>query len=306
MVKYIKIGRFAVAYDNTQPDDRSKTATKAPPPPPPSPPPKAAVGGSGWATFGKFMLGLFGLFVVLLFIGSLAGPNDQTEGDSTATASSGADPATPLGVCQRADVQDLVGKEAWRIILDQSRGRIVALAIFGLVDPNAMLEQFENANVSFTGTRAGPSLENRVACSGSMRFDASNTNTGQDIVQLPKLSWLVDFADGDGDLTSTNFTVAVDQASVFEGMLLNGKPAEGYADSHGTNADDSTRARDNEDAAADGDLGAANAAMNDANAAADEAQATADEAAKAEAQLDASEKPKASRSPSDDDLYAPH
>lgn len=306
MVKYIKIGRFAVAYDNTQPNDRSNTAAKVPPPPPPSPPPKAAVGGSGWATFGKFMLGLLGLFVVLLFIGSLASPTDQTESASAATASSGADPATPLGVCQRADVQDLIGKEAWRIILDQSRGRIVSLAIFGLVDPNAMLEQFENANVTFTGARAGPSFENWVACSGSMRFDASNTNTGQEIVQLPTLSWVVNFADSDGDLTSTNFTVVVDQASVFEGMLLNGKPAEEYADSHDTTGEGSTREGDDEDSGADDALRAADAAMKDANAAADEAQATVDDAAKAEAQLDASEKPKASRSPSDDDLYAPH
>jgi hypothetical protein len=235
MVKYIKIGRFAVAYDNTQPNDRSKSAAKVPPPPP-SPPPKSDVRGSGWSTFGKFMLGLFGLLVVLLFIGSVAGPAEHTESNVVSPEATEADPTTATGACERADVQELVGKEARGVIMDSARSRLITLAIFGLIDPQETRAALENAQITFTDVTSGGVRGDNVPCTASLRIDASNANAGQDIVQLPAVIWQIALADGDGNVSSSNFTVKVDPASVFEGMRINGKPAGDFLNQDGAQA----------------------------------------------------------------------
>lgn len=295
MVKYIKIGKFAVAYDNTKPAQRLQPETP-PPSPPPRPPEHNHIGGSGWAAFGKVMVVIIGMIVLIAIVDWINAPSSPTAAIDPADATS-LDPASPQGVCQRADVQALAGKEALRTILDQSRGRIVGLAIFGLVDADAILEQFENASVTFTNARAGQTFANQVTCSGSMRFDASNTNTGQDIIQLPSLTWVVNFADGDGDLTSTNFTIEVDQASVFAGMLVNGKPAAEYLN-------------EQSDEPAQVDSGPATAADISSGGATDAAEAAATDAEQAfreaeQAVRDADAAASQVQPPSDEALNAP-
>ena len=118
--------------------------------------------------------------------------------------------------------------EARKIMLDPTRDKMLALALFGLIDPKEMMQRLDAANVSFSAVRGNSADHSLVACSAAMRIDDSDATTGQDIVQMPGLVWSVKFANNDGDLTSTNFTVEVDPGSVFEGMQINGKPADEF------------------------------------------------------------------------------
>lgn len=291
MVKYIKFGRIAVAYDDTRREERTTSVPPTSPPPTSSaPPPANKAAGSGWVAFGKVMAVIVVLVVLLVVAITPNAPPGPNASDTVGDAAPTADRATPQGVCERGDVQVLVGKEARKIILDQARSRILMLAMFGLIDPQEMRQQFENADVTFTGIRSGKSAEGQIACLGSMRFDDSNVAAGQDIMQLPALSWRVAFADGDGNLASTNFTVDVDRASVFEGMMINGKPADEYLQNQRNAA-----AEQAQDEAVQAKPAPENAAPARDNAPAAE-------------KIDAlaAENTKSSQPPSNEDLYAPH
>ena len=221
MPKFIKFGRFAIAYD-----DRPRQPKPGPTPPPPSPPPpEDRDARSGWATFGKIMALILGLIVALIFVESTRPAKNV---DPAATTQAAADPNSPQGVCERQDVQELASKEARKIMLDPTRDKMLALAMFGLIDPKEMMQRFDAANVTFSAVQGNSADHSLVACSAAMRIDDSDATTGQDIVQMPALVWSVKFANNDGDLTSTNFTVEVDPGSVFEGMQINGKPADEF------------------------------------------------------------------------------
>lgn len=292
MVKYVKFGRFAFAYDDTKRGEKSR-GRETPPPPPPPPyrsRDEATVQPSRWAQLGKGILVIVGTLVVMrlgIALGTMS--NDASP---AAAAASGRE--LPQTACDRGDVQELVSKEARKIILDQQRGRFVMLAYFGLADPQAILQKFENAQVTFTDVQTVAGSKGMIECRGAMRFDASDTNVGQDILQIPALAWRVNFADGDP--TSNDFTVEVDKDSVFDGILVNGKPApvapnksddsaDQRAEAQNERTDDSTSAAQ---VASDADKAAAVAtkAAQDASAAARDAESN--------------------KTPSDEDLYAPH
>lgn len=227
MPKFIKFGRFAIAYD-----DRPRQPKARPTPPPPSPPPPEH--RSGWATFGKVVAGILGVVVVVIVLANFApAPKDA---EQAGAAQAAVDPNSPQGVCERQDVQELASKEARKIMLDPGRKNVLMLAMFGLVDPNDVVERLNNANVTFSNVHGITSGQNLVGCSAAMRIDDSDANSGQDIVQVPALAWTVKFADGNGDLTSTNFTVDVELSTVFEGMQINGKSADEFV--KGDNAGD--------------------------------------------------------------------
>lgn len=221
MPKFIKFGRFAIAYD-----DRPRQTKPGPTPPPPSPsPPEERNVHSRWATFGKIMALILGLIVALIIVESTR-PAENV--DPAATTQAATDPNSPQVVCERQDVQELASKEARKIMLDPSRKKILMLALFGLADPKEVMQRLDNASVTFSNVHGITSAQNLISCSAAMRIDDSDANLGQDIVQAPMLAWTVKFADGNGDLTSTNFTVDVEPSSAFDGLQINGKPAEDF------------------------------------------------------------------------------
>lgn len=134
-----------------------------------------------------------------------------------------------LEACQRADVQDSVGKEARSIFLKNAASGLVVPAMLRLVDLDALAKEVEDADVSFSGIalQSGASADLRtIACSGNFKFDASSAITGQDVVQINHLRWTIRFADDRPDPTSSNFTIEVDTASLYEKMYLNGEPVQ--------------------------------------------------------------------------------
>lgn len=272
MVKFIKIGRLAVAYDDTKREKVTDQSSSAPPPPPPPTPPK----GSGWATFGKFMGILLGLLFLIMVIGLLTPADNSTARDGQGAQ---ANSNSAQAVCERTDVQDLVGKEARKLILDRARPQLVAIALMTMAEPEAYLRKFREAQVSFSDVQGNLDEHGLFACTASAKIDMSDAESGQDIIQSPTLAWRVTFADKKADLTNSNFTVEVDEGSVFSDMLINGKPASEYAQqrqSTGPQAPPAAETADNSS-----EQQAAQDAANDAQDAAADARRAAEEAARA-------------------------
>lgn len=134
-----------------------------------------------------------------------------------------------LEACKRPDVQDAVGKEARSMVLKDALPELAARALFGLVDLDALAKQFEGATVSASSTAlqsgAGSDLRT-IGCTANFKIDASNAIAGQDVVQIKRVRWTIRFADEQPDPASSNFTVEVDQSSLYEGMAINGEPLE--------------------------------------------------------------------------------
>lgn len=203
--------------------------------------------------------------------------------------------------CQRADVQDVVGKEVRNMMLKAVADQVRTAAFLGI----NITQSFEQARTTFTEvgvyTGATPSGApfKQIICGGTLQIDASTATSGQDIVTIPRLRWSVNFTQPTEEPGTAAFTVAVDPASIHDGLLVNGEPPAKNRQSD-TSADPAV---DEQSAASspesDADQAAADAA--DAGAAAADAAAEAYEAAG----IDNAPAP-ARRKPTDDDLYAPH
>ena len=203
------------------------------------------------------------------------------------------DMATNLAAsaCERADVQDVVGKEVRNMMLKANSNGVLAAAFLG-VD---LGKAFEEAKVSFsevgvdTGTtsNSGPPFT-QIVCGGTMQIDGSSARTGQDIVTLPRLRWSIDFVQPTNDPATAGFTIAVDPANVWQDMLINGKPVE---------STESGPAKPEP---------APVAPQPQAEDAAAETQDVAAEAAAADAAAAEAERAASDHQPSDEDLYAPH
>ncbi|GEO01713.1 hypothetical protein NSE01_35450 [Novosphingobium sediminis] len=205
--------------------------------------------------------------------------------------------------CQRAEVQDVVGKEVRNQMLSQADGnRLFWAAMVGIDFAKA----FEDARVRFsdvgtytpTALITGTRLQ-QVVCGGSMQIDASSTRFGQDIITMPHLRWSINFTEPTDDPEHASFTIAIDKQSIGNGLLVNGAPPQ-------------SQSRDDQPEAAKEESGPPpDQALGDAQSAeeaAAQAKTSADDAAKdaREAAAAAVEKPSAQGSPSEDDLYAPH
>lgn len=130
--------------------------------------------------------------------------------------------------CLRPDVQDVVSKEVRSMILKATVKNGGGAVMFGLIDLNALGQALKDAKIEFSNIAPndGPisgDEANSIRCSGSLRIDSTNTVSGQDVLFVPRLQWTISFSDGGADLNSPNFTVQVDEDSIGDGLLANGK-----------------------------------------------------------------------------------
>ena len=61
-----------------------------------------------------------------------------------------------------------------------------------------------------------------VTCTAAFKLDHSNSSSGQDVIQFPELRWTILYAGGTNDLSSTNYTIALDRSSMAN-ILINGQ-----------------------------------------------------------------------------------
>lgn len=203
--------------------------------------------------------------------------------------------------CQRTDAQDVVGKEVRHMILKAVSDRGYMVSLLGI--DGAMAKAFEEARVTFTdvGVFTGDGAEapyKQIVCSGSIQIDTSSTRWGQDIITMPHLRWTVNFSQPTEEPATAAFTVAVDPASLRDGLLVNGKPPANTDQK----ADEAAVPEASAEKSAVDAAAAADAAAEQAKAARAEAEAAEAEAAAASDSI----KPQPRRQPTDDDLYAPH
>lgn len=185
-----------------------------------------------------------------------------------------------VAACQRADVQDVVGKEVRKMMLKAAEDQILTAALFGI----NMTRSLEQARTTFTEvgvyTGATPSGApfKQIVCGGTLQIDASTATSGQDIVTIPHLRWSVNFTQPTEEPGTAAFSIAVDPASITDGLLVNGAPPAQNEQSD-TSADASSDVQSDADSAkSEADQAAADAAEAGAAAAAEDAQTTLDEA----------------------------
>lgn len=187
------------------------------------------------------------------------------------------------------------------MVLEAASNRSYMVSLLGL--DNVMAKALEEARITFTdvGVYAGNGITSpykQIICSGSLQIDASTTRSGQDIVAMPNLRWSVNFSQPTEEPATAAFTVAVDPASLRDGLLVNGKPpanTEQKTDEAAVPEASAEKSAVDAAAAADAAAEQAKAAQVEADAAEAEAAAASD-----------STKPQPRRQPTDDDLYAPH
>jgi len=207
--------------------------------------------------------------------------------------------------CQRADVQDVVGKEARSLMLKGNRDNLLTAGMMGL-DLNSVFKAWEEARVSFSGAGAFPSSKGppyqQIVCGNAVQFDLSDATAGQQIVNLPRLRWTINFAQPTDDPATGGFTVEIDPVSLVDGRTLNGKPMilsqpQDSGDNQAQAAADAQAAAEEGGAAANDAAAAAAAAANDFDAASQvDAGPSRQRTAPAEN----------TKTPSEDELYAPH
>lgn len=201
-----------------------------------------------------------------------------------------------MSACARTEVQDVVGKEVRKMLLEAAKDRVVTAAFFGI----DLTSSIENARVSFhdvgtfkTNPPPSPPYK-QILCGGTMQIDGSSARAGQDIVTLPRLRWSINFVQPTNDPATAGFSIAVDPASISEGMLVNGDPVE-RTDEQGNRSDGTQAVQSNSEAA----MPPAREPATELS----EAQAAAEDAAGTGSEADQSP---SGRQPSDEDLYAPH
>lgn len=210
-----------------------------------------------------------------------------------------------LAACQRADVQDVVGKETRGKLFKAELPRLTMQEWMGY-DSSRAIADFDNAVVRFTQVSVdkpealGEPPYRQIVCKGHIQIDMSNATVGQQIASIDGLRWVINISGQPSDPATDAFTVDVDDYSIQDGLKINGRsPAQPQqqeqADQGGSDAGDAG-------------LTDADRAARDAAQAADEAQAAV---AQAEAEMkSAPQAPTQQRNttnqPSEDDLYAPH
>jgi hypothetical protein len=132
--------------------------------------------------------------------------------------------------CLREDVQAVVSNEV-KSIFQKGFYEGAGTAIL-LIDPREISAEFENARASFHDVTVanGPDADTlpteRIVCTGTLQIDESNAKQGQQIVQVPKLRWSIDFSGPVSNPQSSAFTVTLDRGSLADDLRFNGKPIE--------------------------------------------------------------------------------
>lgn len=226
-----------------------------------------------------------------------------------------------LAACSRNDVQDIVGKETRSKMLKAALPRLLNAAMMGLVDINQVGDEFSRASVSFynvaladPATQSGPPF-NRVVCSARLQLDLSDAVSGQQIIGIERLRWVVNFSEAVNDPATGAFTVDIDALSIQSGLTVNGQAV--------ASAEQNVQQGEPENAGGGSDTlhaGIYDSAEDAADAAREAAEQAARELADANAALkeDSSSdvpaqdmstdrrKQNSGQSPSDEELYAPH
>jgi len=205
-----------------------------------------------------------------------------------------------IAACKRADVQDVVGKEARNMMLKANQDGVWKAAFFGV----NLVEAFERARTSFGEVgvykESATSPYTQIVCAGSMQIDGSSAQAGQDIVTIPHLRWSINFAEPTQEPETASFSIAVDPASVFEGVLFNGQEADHEIENSALPAVEKADGQVSAEGTAsleESQIGSAE----DAAAANAEALADAEKAKRAGDDVEEAKQPS-----SDEDLYAPH
>jgi len=205
---------------------------------------------------------------------------------------------TAVQACQRADVQDVVGKETRNLMVKPNIEKLLVAEWWGL-DVKEILAEIEGARVSFDGvgtmTHAAPGQQfTQIICGGKLQLDMSTGLAGQQIFGIPRLRWAINFPEPTSDPLSGGFSVEVDPDSIHDGMTFNGKPPQSDEQAQG-----------GAEAAAPVASPAPNAAnAEEAARAAQDAQADFDAASKPDSDIKQADVP--NKVPTEDDLYAPH
>jgi hypothetical protein len=230
--------------------------------------------------------------------------NCSPQPDRDQTRSSADEPA--LTACQRADVQEVVGKEARGKLFKSILPKLLLQEWMGL-DTRRAVADFDQAKVSFNQVALdkpeglGEPPYTQIVCTAQVQIDMSNATAGQQILGINGLRWVINISGQPSDPAKDAFTVDVDDVSLQRGLTLNGRsPAQPQSQEQvGQSAPEAD--------AGDADMDAANSAADDAARAAAEAHAAA---AQAEAEIgsapQAPTQPRGNNNPpSEEDLYAP-
>ncbi|MBB3941557.1 hypothetical protein GGR39_003237 [Novosphingobium fluoreni] len=211
-----------------------------------------------------------------------------------------------LAACQRADVQEVVGKETRGKLYKAALPRLMMMQSWLGADPNRIVAAFDQAEVTFDhvsidnpGALGEPPYQ-QIVCTGHIQIDMSNATAGQDILGIDGLRWVINFSGQPSDPATDAFTVDVDDVSIGRGMTHNGRSP--------VQPQPQEQADQNAPEAGGVDQADGNTAADDAARAADEAQA-----AVAQAEAEMKSPPQAptqqrgtNNQPSEEDLYAPH
>lgn len=138
-------------------------------------------------------------------------------------------PSLAQQACQRKDVQDVLSNEV-KSAFQKGYYENAGTAIL-LIDPRQIAAEFEQARASFHDvTATGPDADKlpteRVVCTGTLQIDESNASQGQQILQVPKLRWSIEFAQAVNDPQSSAFSISLDRGSLADDLRFNGKPIE--------------------------------------------------------------------------------
>jgi hypothetical protein len=211
-----------------------------------------------------------------------------------------------LAACQRADVQEVVGKETRGKLYKTALPKLMMQAMLG-VDTSRAIADFDQAKVSFNQValdkpeNLGEPPYQQIVCTAQVQIDMSNATAGQQIIGINGLRWVINISGQPSDPARDAFTVDVDDISLQSGLTINGRaPVQPQSQEQ---ADQSAPAAD----AGDADLADFDSAADDAAKAATEAHAAA---AQAEAEIGSAPQlptqPHGNNNPpSEEDLYAP-
>ncbi|WP_394658804.1 hypothetical protein [uncultured Novosphingobium sp.] len=223
------------------------------------------------------------------------GSEDQTRNSSP--------PA--LAACQRADVQEVVGKETRGKLFKAALPQYMMQEFLG-ADPNRIVAAFDQAKVTIDhvavdnpGALGEPPYQ-QIVCTGHIQIDMSNATAGQDILGIDGLRWVINISGQPSDPATDAFTVDVDDMSIGRGVTYNGRSP--------VQPQPQEQADQNAPDAGGVDQADGNTAADDAARAADEAEAAV---AQAEAEMKSApqaptQQRGANNQPSEEDLYAPH
>lgn len=210
-----------------------------------------------------------------------------------------------LAACQRADVLQVVGKETRGKLFKAALPQFIMQEWLG-ADTNRIIAAFDQATVTFDHVAIdnpgalGERPYQQIVCTGHMQIDFSTATSGQDIVGIDGLRWVINISGQPSDPATDAFTVDIDNTSIGRGVTYNGRAV---AQRQPQEQPDQSAPE-----ASDAEQAAGNVATDDAAKAAAQANAAA---AQAETEIgSAPQEPSQQRGnnnqPSEEDLYAPH